>query len=135
VNHSIVVVFLFCFVFFFNFNECELLEWVCKMVWIDSYWFGPPSHWIIRSGISVSQTDSTVYWHYTLKQREQTLLDEVDIHLQTTETKGYTCDNSAAVPWISSCSHCALYFILQSKKCWIVLTQFWVKYGQTQTLG
>jgi len=21
------------------------------------------------------------------------------------------------------------------KKCWVVLTQFWVKYGQTQTLG
>jgi len=20
------------------------------------------------------------------------------------------------------------------KKCWVVLTQFWVKYGQTQTL-
>jgi len=22
-----------------------------------------------------------------------------------------------------------------SKKCWVVLTQFWVKYGQTQPLG
>jgi len=22
-----------------------------------------------------------------------------------------------------------------TKKCWVVLTQFWVKYGQTQTLG
>jgi len=27
------------------------------------------------------------------------------------------------------------YFImLHSEKCWIVLTQFWGKYGQTQTL-
>jgi len=24
---------------------------------------------------------------------------------------------------------------LVPKKCWVVLTQFWVKYGQTQTLG
>jgi len=24
---------------------------------------------------------------------------------------------------------------IHSKKCWVVLTQFWVKYGQTQTLG
>jgi len=24
---------------------------------------------------------------------------------------------------------------MQSKKCWVVLTQFWVKYGQTQILG
>jgi len=24
---------------------------------------------------------------------------------------------------------------LHSKKCWVVLTQFWVKYGQTQPLG
>jgi len=22
-----------------------------------------------------------------------------------------------------------------SKQCWVVLTQIWVKYGQTQTLG
>jgi len=26
-------------------------------------------------------------------------------------------------------------FSIHSKKCWVVLTQFWVKYGQTQTLG
>jgi len=26
-----------------------------------------------------------------------------------------------------------LYYTL--KKCWVVLTQFWVKYGQTQPLG
>jgi len=25
--------------------------------------------------------------------------------------------------------------ILYSKKYWVILTQFWVKYGQTQTLG
>jgi len=25
--------------------------------------------------------------------------------------------------------------IKHSKKCWVVLTQFWVKYGQTQPLG
>jgi len=25
--------------------------------------------------------------------------------------------------------------IIHSKKCWVVLTQFWVKYGQTQPLG
>jgi len=25
--------------------------------------------------------------------------------------------------------------MLHSKKCWVVLTQFWVKYGQTQPLG
>jgi len=24
---------------------------------------------------------------------------------------------------------------LHSKKCWVVLTQLWVKYGQTQPLG
>jgi len=24
---------------------------------------------------------------------------------------------------------------LHSKKCWVVLTQFWVKYGQTQPLS
>jgi len=24
---------------------------------------------------------------------------------------------------------------LHSKKCWVVLTQFWVKYGQTQMFG
>jgi len=24
---------------------------------------------------------------------------------------------------------------IHSKKCWVVLTQFWVKYGQTQPLG
>jgi len=24
---------------------------------------------------------------------------------------------------------------VHSKKCWVVLTQFWVKNGQTQTLG
>jgi len=24
---------------------------------------------------------------------------------------------------------------MHSKKCWVVLTQFWVKYGQTQPLG
>jgi len=24
---------------------------------------------------------------------------------------------------------------LHSKKCWVVLTQFWVKYGQTQNVG
>jgi len=24
---------------------------------------------------------------------------------------------------------------LHSKKCWVILTQFWVKYGQTQLLG
>jgi len=24
---------------------------------------------------------------------------------------------------------------LHSKKCWVILTQFWVKYGQTQPLG
>jgi len=24
---------------------------------------------------------------------------------------------------------------LHSKKCWVVLTQFWVKYGQTQNAG
>jgi len=26
-------------------------------------------------------------------------------------------------------------FHLHSKKCWVVLTQLWVKYGQTQPLG
>jgi len=26
-------------------------------------------------------------------------------------------------------------FSIHSKKCWVVLTQFWVKYGQTQMLG
>jgi len=26
-------------------------------------------------------------------------------------------------------------FPLHSKKCWVVLTQFWVKYGQTQNVG
>jgi len=25
--------------------------------------------------------------------------------------------------------------LLHSKKCWVVLTQVWVKYGQTQPLG
>jgi len=25
--------------------------------------------------------------------------------------------------------------ITHSEKCWVVLTQFWVKYGQTQPLG
>jgi len=25
--------------------------------------------------------------------------------------------------------------IKHSKKCWVVLTQIWVKYGQTQMLG
>jgi len=25
--------------------------------------------------------------------------------------------------------------IVHSKKCWVVLTQFWEKYGQTQPLG
>jgi len=24
---------------------------------------------------------------------------------------------------------------VHSKKCWVVLTEFWVKYGQTQPLG
>jgi len=24
---------------------------------------------------------------------------------------------------------------IHSKKCWVVLTQFWVKYGQTQNVG
>jgi len=24
---------------------------------------------------------------------------------------------------------------IHSKKCWVVLTQYWVKYGQTQPLG
>jgi len=24
---------------------------------------------------------------------------------------------------------------LHSKKCWVVLTQFWVKYGQTRNVG
>jgi len=24
---------------------------------------------------------------------------------------------------------------IHSKKCWVVLTQFWVKYGRMQTLG
>jgi len=24
---------------------------------------------------------------------------------------------------------------IHSKKCWVVLTQFWVKYGQTQNAG
>jgi len=26
-------------------------------------------------------------------------------------------------------------FVGSDKTCWVVLTQFWVKYGQTQTLG
>jgi len=30
---------------------------------------------------------------------------------------------------------CMSFFLLHSKKCWVVLTQFWVKYGQTQPLG
>jgi len=25
--------------------------------------------------------------------------------------------------------------MLHSKKCWVVLTQFWVKYGQTRNAG
>jgi len=28
-----------------------------------------------------------------------------------------------------------LYKLVYTKKCWVVLTQFWVKYGQTQLLG
>jgi len=28
-----------------------------------------------------------------------------------------------------------LLCIKLNKKCWVVLTQFWVKYGQTQPLG
>jgi len=31
--------------------------------------------------------------------------------------------------------NCIGYRPIHSKKCWVVLTQFWVKYGQTQTLG
>jgi len=27
------------------------------------------------------------------------------------------------------------FIIIHSKKCWVVLTQFWVKYGQTQPFG
>jgi len=30
---------------------------------------------------------------------------------------------------------CAPAFISHSKKCWVVLTQFWVKYGQTRNVG
>jgi len=26
-------------------------------------------------------------------------------------------------------------FYIHSKKCWVVLTQFWVKYGQTRNVG
>jgi len=27
------------------------------------------------------------------------------------------------------------HWITHSKKCWVVLTQLWAKYGQTQPLG
>jgi len=27
------------------------------------------------------------------------------------------------------------YLTMHSKKCWVVLTQFWVKYGQTRNVG
>jgi len=32
-------------------------------------------------------------------------------------------------------THTHTYIYIYSKKCWVVLTQFWVKYGQTQPLG
>jgi len=32
-------------------------------------------------------------------------------------------------------THCICIPYAHSKKCWVVLTQFWVKYGQTQPLG
>jgi len=28
-----------------------------------------------------------------------------------------------------------MMLLLHSKKCWVILTQIWVKYGQTQPLG
>jgi len=28
-----------------------------------------------------------------------------------------------------------ILYLIHSKKYWVVLTQLWVKYGQTQTLG
>jgi len=35
---------------------------------------------------------------------------------------------------LGGCQDAAIQ-LLHSKKYWVVLTQFWVKYGQTQTLG
>jgi len=32
-------------------------------------------------------------------------------------------------------AHVTLITTVHSKKCWVVLTQFWVKYGQTRNVG
>jgi len=42
--------------------------------------------------------------------------------------------NNGAIKKASFCNAWWVAFI-HSKKCWVVLTQFWDKYGQTQTLG
>jgi len=37
--------------------------------------------------------------------------------------------------FIQACEIIKGFVNVHSKKCWVVLTQFWVKYGQTQLLG
>jgi len=59
-------------------------------------------------------------------------------HFQYSETNVYIEHDSALQTKTSRVKVSAMFFLklrLHSKKCWVVLTQFWVKYGQTQTLG
>lgn len=64
----------------------ELAKWVYQMVWIDLHLFEPLSLSLNHlNRFSVSKSDIIKM----LKKTEQIALGEVEIHLQTIETKGY----------------------------------------------
>jgi len=52
--------------------------------------------------------------------------------------KNYCSSSEQIAKWPGNADPCSITLknqILHSKKCWVVLTQFWVKYGQTQNAG
>jgi len=51
-------------------------------------------------------------------------------HMDVIEMNGVLISFSLNILILFALLHC-----IHSKKCWVVLAQFWVKYGQTQPLG
>jgi len=53
---------------------------------------------------------------------------------KTKQKKNTSLKKQMLASHITSCASCIYMQCIHSKKCWVVLTQFWVKYGQTHPI-